>query len=49
MSPIKTYKMSCIKVTVELDENLTIEENCPGDNDLVVFVQDHLLLHLKRN
>ena len=49
MTEIKKYKIPGAKVTVELDKGLTIEENCPSDNDLVLFVQDHLLLHMKRN
>ena len=48
MTEIKKYKIPGARVTVELDEGLTIEETCPSDNDLVVVIPNRLLLHLNR-
>ena len=42
------YKAPGVKVTVELEDGLQIEENCPSDNDLLLFVKDRLTLHLHR-
>lgn len=49
MAETKTYRIPGVKVTVELEDNLTVNEHCPSDSDFVLFVQDRLLLHLKRN
>jgi len=48
MTEVKTYQMSGVKITVELENNLKFSEHCPSDNDLVVFVQDRLTLHMHR-
>jgi len=50
MTEIKkvSYRMSGVTVTVEYKGDLELVEHCPTDNDLLLFVQDHLLLHLKR-
>lgn len=48
MTNSKTYQALGVKVTIELEDGLPIEENCPDDNDLVLCVPDRLTIHIRR-